>query len=50
WYKQNSNKCIGDLQHARWAANHVISLPMYPDMDEKTQSYIIEQVTKALQG
>lgn len=50
WYKQNANKCVGDLQNARWAAEHVISLPMYPDMDDQTQNYIIEQVTKALKG
>jgi len=50
WYKQNANKCVGDLQNSRWAADHVISLPMYPDMDDKTQNYIIEQVTKALKG
>jgi UDP-2-acetamido-2-deoxy-ribo-hexuluronate aminotransferase len=50
WYKQNANKCIGDLQNARWAADHVISLPMYPDMDENNQNYIIEQVLKAMKG
>jgi UDP-2-acetamido-2-deoxy-ribo-hexuluronate aminotransferase len=48
WYKENANKCVGDLTHARWAAAHVISLPMYPDMVEKNQDYIIEQVLKAL--
>ncbi len=48
WYKANSPKCIGDLQNARWAADHVISLPMYPDLDAKTQDYIIEHVKKAL--
>ncbi|PIS11934.1 MAG: aminotransferase DegT [Bdellovibrio sp. CG10_big_fil_rev_8_21_14_0_10_47_8] len=48
WYKKNANKCIGDLQHARWAADHVVSIPMYPDMDEKTQNYIIEQVVKSV--
>lgn len=48
WYKQHASKSVGDLQHARWAADHVISLPMYPDMDDKTQDYIIEQVHKAL--
>ncbi len=48
WYKANANKCIGDLQHSRWAADHVISLPLYPDMDNKTQDYIIEQVLKAV--
>lgn len=48
WYKKNASKCIGDLQHARYAADHVISLPMYPDMDPKNQDYVIEQVKKAL--
>jgi UDP-2-acetamido-2-deoxy-ribo-hexuluronate aminotransferase len=50
WYKKHANKSVGDLQHARWAADHVISLPMYPDMDDKTQDYIIEQVHKALKS
>ena len=48
WYKENANKCVGDLAKARWAAAHVISLPMYPDMVDKNQDYIIEQVIKAL--
>lgn len=48
WYKAHASKSIGDLQHARWAADHVISIPMYPDMDTKTQDYIIDQVKKAL--
>lgn len=48
WYKANANKSVGDLNHSRWAADHVISLPMYPDMEDKTQDYVIEQVKKAL--
>jgi UDP-2-acetamido-2-deoxy-ribo-hexuluronate aminotransferase len=48
WYKANANKSFGDLKNARDAADHVISLPMFPDMDEKTQNYIIEQVRKAI--
>jgi UDP-2-acetamido-2-deoxy-ribo-hexuluronate aminotransferase len=50
WYKKNANQCIGDLQHSRWAAEHVVSLPMYPDMEDKTQQYIIEQVLKAVKS
>lgn len=48
WYKANANKSVGDLHHSRYAADHVISLPMYPDMDTKTQDYVIEQVKKVL--
>lgn len=48
WYKANANKCIGDLQHSRWAADHVISIPMYPDMDANKQDYVIEQIKKVL--
>ncbi len=48
WYKEHANKCIGDLKNSRWAADHVISLPMYPDMDDNTQKYIIEQTIAAL--
>lgn len=48
WYKAHASKSVGDLQYARWAADHVISIPIYPDMDTKTQDYIIDQVKKAL--
>lgn len=48
WYKENASKTVGDLTHARWAADHVISLPMYPDMDEATQDRIINAVKNAL--
>ncbi len=48
WYKEHANKSVGDLKNSRWAADHVISLPMYPDMDDSTQKYVIDQVIKAL--
>lgn len=48
WYKTHANKSVGDLQHSRWAAAHVISIPMYPDLAEASQDYIIEQVKKAV--
>jgi UDP-2-acetamido-2-deoxy-ribo-hexuluronate aminotransferase len=48
WYQKNANNCVGDLKNARWAAAHVISLPMYPDLDAKAQDYIIDTVLKAL--
>lgn len=48
WYKENTTRVIGDLKNARWAADHVISIPMFPDMDDKTQNYIIENTLKAL--
>jgi UDP-2-acetamido-2-deoxy-ribo-hexuluronate aminotransferase len=48
WYKENT-KCQHDITHSRWAANHVISLPMYPDMDDKTQDIVIDAVKKAVE-
>lgn len=48
WYKENTTRVVGDIKNARWAAEHVISIPMFPDMDDKTQSYIIENTIKAL--
>ena len=50
WYKAQLEKAhvTGDWTKARWAADHVISLPMFPDMDSKTQDQIIEAVIKAL--
>ncbi len=48
WYAKHGGRCFNDLKNAKWAASHVVSLPMYPDMDDKTQNYIIDQVRKAL--
>jgi UDP-2-acetamido-2-deoxy-ribo-hexuluronate aminotransferase len=48
WYKENI-KCQHDITYSRWAANHVISLPMYPDMDDKTQDIVIDAVKKAVE-
>lgn len=48
WYKQNAGGAQADIPVARWAANHVISLPMYPDMDTTTQDRVIEAVITAL--
>ncbi len=51
WYKAQVEKAgtvLQDWAHARWAANHVISLPMYPDMDNSTQEKIVDAVVKAL--
>ena len=49
WYKKQNPKLPHKLDHARWAAQHVVSLPMYPDMDDKTQQYVIDVCLKALQ-
>lgn len=49
WYKEHTADPGADLKNARWAAEHVISLPMYPDMDTATQDKIIESVIKAVQ-
>lgn len=48
WYKANAAGSNQDLSKARWAAANVISIPMYPDMDEATQSTIINAVKTAL--
>ncbi len=48
WYKENGGRVSGDVSRSRWAAEHVVSLPMYPDMDATTQDYVIDQVQKAL--
>lgn len=47
WYKENT-PCTHDVSKARHAAEHVISLPMYPDMDTATQDKIIAAVNSAL--
>ncbi len=48
WYKNNT-KLTHDISISRWAANHVVSLPMYPDMDEKTQDIVISSVKKSVE-
>jgi len=48
WYKNNT-KITQDISQSRWAANHVVSLPMYPDMDDKTQDIVIEAVKKSVE-
>lgn len=48
WYKSNT-KNIHDISVSRWAADHVVSLPMYPDMDDKTQDIVIAAVKKSVE-
>lgn len=48
WYKQNV-ACAHDIAVSRWAAEHVVSIPMYPDMDDKTQNIVIDAVKKAVE-
>lgn len=48
WYKANI-KLSHDISVSRWAANHVVSLPMYPDMDDRTQDIVIEAVKKSVE-
>ncbi len=48
WYKQNAGGAQADIPVARWAADNVISLPMFPDMDQTTQDRVIEAVVSAL--
>ncbi len=48
WYKEHTADPKADLSHARWAAEHVISLPLYPDMTDDIQDRVIESVLKAM--
>lgn len=49
WYKTNAPARPGiDLTHSTWAAANVISIPMYPDMDEATQAKVIKAVESSL--
>lgn len=48
WYKEHT-PCANNISQSRWAANHVISLPMYPDMTEAVQNQIIESVKKSVE-
>ena len=48
WYKEHTSQPNADLTNSRWAAEHVVSLPIFPDMDEKTQNEIIAAVKKSV--
>lgn len=50
WYQTQTQQQASEFPKARWAAEHVISLPMYPDMTAEVQDYIIKHVKAALQS
>lgn len=48
WYKEHT-PTTNDITQSRWAAQHVISLPMFPDMTENMQNQVIESVKKSVE-
>lgn len=48
WYKENTPVTF-DITHSRWAASHVISLPMFPDMTEQQLKIIVDAVKKSVE-
>jgi UDP-2-acetamido-2-deoxy-ribo-hexuluronate aminotransferase len=48
WYQKNTPQ-RHDISISRWSAQHVVSLPMYPDMDKPTQQKVIDAVKVAVE-
>lgn len=48
WYSKNTPQ-RHDITHSRWAAQHVISLPMFPDMTAEQQAKVIAAVKTAVE-
>ncbi len=48
WYSKNTPQ-RHEISHSRWAAQHVISLPMFPDMNSEIQQKIIDAVLVAVE-
>ena len=48
WYKTHT-KVQHDINISRWAAGHVVSLPMFPDMKDETQKIVIDAVKTSLE-
>ncbi len=48
WYKENTT-CRFDISNSRWAASHVISLPMFPDMNQEQMNQVISATKTAVQ-
>lgn len=47
WYKEHTADPKQELPVARWAAEHVISIPIYPDMNDATQDKVIAAIKAA---
>lgn len=51
WYQKHfAAQQRSDFPRAREAAQRVLSLPFYPDMDESTQVQVVQALNKALQS
>ena len=48
WYKANT-PLRHDITQSRWAASHVVSFPMYPDMSLENQNKVIAAVKQAVE-
>jgi len=48
WYSKHTPQ-RHDITYSRWAAQHVISLPMYPDMNLDVQQKVIDAVKVAVE-
>lgn len=48
WYKSHT-RAQHDINISRWAAGHVVSLPMYPDMTDAIQKIVIAAVKEAVE-
>ncbi len=48
WYKTHT-KAHHNISVARWAAGHVVSIPMYPDMNDQNQKIVIDAVKQAVE-
>lgn len=40
---------VGDFPVTEWCADHLLSLPMYPDMTDEMVEYVIEKITEFAQ-
>ena len=47
WYKNNTPQ-RHEITYSKWAANHVLSLPMFPDMKMEDQQTVIKAVKECI--
>lgn len=48
WYKERVSQIDLHIPVSRWAADHVVSLPMFPDLKPEHQSRVIEAVMSSV--
>lgn len=48
YYRENFGFKPGDFPQAEYCGNHIVSLPLFPDLSESQQTYVIDTIKEVL--